>query len=581
MHLKKTIAKLPGFILFRGFATVIASFFVLLFANYALCGDQAACPLPVGWIVSDSFKFIFNRLIPFTPDFWFRLYIAWLGVAALASLLMLAIHFLANRNSGARARDSLASIRTLNAILAALYAPLWAGLLSLATLGFLGERKVFLLLLLLFSVAGLIQNICVRYLNSFVLRAVCALALAAAVMLLIPPIVSMPLLSFARGDLLYIAFIIIFLIVESGSGPADALRKSVPGADWFFRQFRTAFFLLAVTLISLPQINFHRRPPECSGISKPGSGVRVILDKFRSFTVATSYDGDYLYSASDYSENFYRVPLKHGGKPDSIHIGRFGAMRFREDRGSAVLFVPVYGLYPNSKLVIVDEKTFKIKKEILTPPWIGYQIFDMALDRTANEALTLGRYARVLFYRIGDAGFNRFADASGAFAGPEILGHKIMRIEVNESRRAAYICPYPALGSPRIIAELNLDTLAVTRTREFDSHPNVVRVIDGGKYLLVGLDMSQKILMLDADTLKTVRTYPAGFSVRDIAVDEKAGLMVAGNFLTGTVNLVRLRDGKLLKTWLVGRGVRSVHIDTRNNAAYAATLCGAVEMKLP
>ena len=587
---KKPIAKIPTFILSHGFAVIMASYLALLAANFVLCRDQTSCPVRVGWIDTYSFKYIFNRLIPITVNFYFWLYLSWALAAALFTILLLILHYASKKNSGARAKEPSSLIKALNTILAILYAPLWAGLLSLTTLGFLADRKVFLILLLLFFAAGFTQNICEKYLKKLLWRALSASMLTGAVFLLTYKIVfpSMHTMgplhraphSIVAGDIFYIACIIfMFLIIGSGFGPADLMKKTPPGADWFFRRFKTASFFLIITILNIPQF-MNPRPPECSGIAAADKSVRIVLGKYRAFTVATSYDAKYLYYGSDYGDRVYRIALKENRKPDSLFIGKYvGTMRFHEDRDSALLYIPVIVFGEGGRLVIVDEKTFKIKKIVSTPPFIGNQVMDMALEKTAGEALFLGRFARVLFYKFGANRFGRVADISSAFPNQEL--HRVMRIEVNEKRRVAYICPYPNFSSPRIIAEFNLDTLKVNRTREFDSHPNVVRVIDGGRRLLVGLDMSQNILMLDADTLKVIKTYPAGFTTRDIAVDEDAGIMAIGNFITGTVNLIRLSDGRLLKTWQVGRGVRSVHIDARNSAVYAASLCGAVEMKLP
>ena len=408
-----------------------------------------------------------------------------------------------------------------------------------------------------------------------------AAGLAAVVYYLLPAAVEAPPGDGLPRMVALLAPAVLFVSLLAGTGLYHAALAAPPpgAAARIAHRFGTAFFLLVLTVLSILQTN-HRRPPECAGLDS--EDVEVLLDRYRPFTVAASSDSKYLYAGFDYGEDLYRVPLNKGTRPaEKLPIGRFGAMRLRVDPEARRLYIPVRSNYPLNRMVVVDERTFGILEESGTPPGWEYGVFDMALDRKTGREFFLGRDARILVREPGSPAFREAMDLLAVFPGRELMGHKVMRIEVNESRRVAYVCPYPSLRSPRVVVEIDIDRFRINRVKEFTAQPSAVRVIEGGRKILVALPMGEKVLLLDADSFETVREYPAGFTARDISVDEELRVMAVGNFFTGTVNLVDLDSGKELREYKVGRGVRSVEIDADSGSVFAATLCGAVRMDLP
>jgi len=90
-----------------------------------------------------------------------------------------------------------------------------------------------------------------------------------------------------------------------------------------------------------------------------------------------------------------------------------------------------------------------------------------------------------------------------------------------------------------------------------------------------------RIAVVDAESLEVLRLLPAGYGVRDLALDTKRNRIAAGNYFDGTVDVVNLKDGKRTRRYDVGPLVRGVAVDPASGEIYAAWTCGLSKLAHP
>lgn len=89
------------------------------------------------------------------------------------------------------------------------------------------------------------------------------------------------------------------------------------------------------------------------------------------------------------------------------------------------------------------------------------------------------------------------------------------------------------------------------------------------------------VLEVDGDSFKVLRYFFAGRFPREIAVNERDGLLLVANYSGGTVDAYDLGSLRKLKRYNVGKLVRSIEVDPDTGRTFAVTACGVFELKFP
>lgn len=75
------------------------------------------------------------------------------------------------------------------------------------------------------------------------------------------------------------------------------------------------------------------------------------------------------------------------------------------------------------------------------------------------------------------------------------------------------------------------------------------------------------------------RSYPAGFGVRDIQLDDANNLIVAGSYFQGMLDLIELSTGKRIARWKPAPYIRGIYYDPSSGRIFTACKCGVLELK--
>jgi len=86
------------------------------------------------------------------------------------------------------------------------------------------------------------------------------------------------------------------------------------------------------------------------------------------------------------------------------------------------------------------------------------------------------------------------------------------------------------------------------------------------------------VLEVDGKTFRIRRYYIAGRFPREIAVNERRGLLLVANYGSGTVDAIDLKSWKVYKRFTVGKLVRSLYVDEETGKNFAVSACGVYEI---
>jgi len=148
---------------------------------------------------------------------------------------------------------------------------------------------------------------------------------------------------------------------------------------------------------------------------------------------------------------------------------------------------------------------------------------------------------------------------------------------LDRSRGKAYITDW---FSPALL-EVDLAGMKVSRWKWIGwSSFGVAFGPDG--YLYVAQPFSRRVRVIDTgkSEMRIVRTIQAGYGPRDLEFDSGRQTLFIGNYFDGTVDLVRLGDGRRLLRIYVGDLVRGLWFDAPTNRLLAATACGIKMVEL-
>jgi hypothetical protein len=128
------------------------------------------------------------------------------------------------------------------------------------------------------------------------------------------------------------------------------------------------------------------------------------------------------------------------------------------------------------------------------------------------------------------------------------------------------------------VTVVNADTLAIEK--EIRLSWMSAGLLLHKDHLYVTQPLESEIVEVDAETLTVTRRFEAGYGARDLDIDEARGVLFSGNYLAGTLDAIRLADGKKIKEAYAGILLRGIHADTKTDRLYLATGCGVKYIQL-
>lgn len=105
-------------------------------------------------------------------------------------------------------------------------------------------------------------------------------------------------------------------------------------------------------------------------------------------------------------------------------------------------------------------------------------------------------------------------------------------------------------------------------------------IVLAGDRVFVARPLASEVVVVDADELKVVGRFPAGYGVRDLEVDEERGILYAGNYFEGTLDAIALDGGRRLRRVFVGKLLRGLLVDPDYDRLYLAVGCGVKTIDL-
>jgi hypothetical protein len=86
------------------------------------------------------------------------------------------------------------------------------------------------------------------------------------------------------------------------------------------------------------------------------------------------------------------------------------------------------------------------------------------------------------------------------------------------------------------------------------------------------------VFAADADSFRVVKMMPVGNFPRKLALNRRDGLLLVANYSGGSVDMIDVREWKIVKRARVGKLVRSVSVDEESGRNFAVTACGVYEL---
>ncbi len=105
-------------------------------------------------------------------------------------------------------------------------------------------------------------------------------------------------------------------------------------------------------------------------------------------------------------------------------------------------------------------------------------------------------------------------------------------------------------------------------------------IVQSGRKIFVARPLASQVVEIDADSLTVVRGIEVGYGVRDLEVDEKRGLLFAGNYFDGTVDAVDMKGGVRIGRIFIGQLVRGLGLGAGGRFLYCASGCGVKRIDL-
>lgn len=149
-------------------------------------------------------------------------------------------------------------------------------------------------------------------------------------------------------------------------------------------------------------------------------------------------------------------------------------------------------------------------------------------------------------------------------------------VKIDQARRRVYVCS----GSmSRYLYEIDADAKKIIRRAPI-GYVNLGMAIDpAARKLYISKPIRSGIIAVDTSTMKISGFIKARPGVRDVEIDIPGKRLFAGNYISGTFQILSLPDGGILRETFVGKQIRGVYHHDDSNRNFAASACGVMELK--
>ena len=130
---------------------------------------------------------------------------------------------------------------------------------------------------------------------------------------------------------------------------------------------------------------------------------------------------------------------------------------------------------------------------------------------------------------------------------------------------------YVAYDDRPMLEALDFTTLQTVTTAPGPLQTDEMIPTRNGDRLYVPAAAEGEIWVYATPALRRIGTLPARFGVRAVALDETNGVMAVGNYVRGVIDIYRLDDGKIVRTYAVPRYGRTIVADSTRRQLYLTT----------
>lgn len=212
----------------------------------------------------------------------------------------------------------------------------------------------------------------------------------------------------------------------------------------------------------------------------------------------------------------------------------------------------------------VDEKNGDIYVIFLGPPDSHFRLVD-ATTHQEKSSLHFGRFGYADYFTL-DSDSGRLVvpslDPANFFAVYDVESHNGKGFTRHEKKLRV---PFKVFGLLNI--GLPLPTLGIARD-------------DDTGMLYFTSPFTRHLFEVDPTDFTVKRKMTAGHFPREMAVNEKYGILLVANYGDGTVSAIDLKNWKRLATINVGKLVRSITVDKETGKTFAVSACGINELNI-
>ena len=149
-------------------------------------------------------------------------------------------------------------------------------------------------------------------------------------------------------------------------------------------------------------------------------------------------------------------------------------------------------------------------------------------------------------------------------------------VRLDDGHRKIYV---DSGSMSRFLYEIDADTHRITR-RAYIGFTSLGMVLDPGRRrAYLSKPFSSKVMVVDLDSMKILKSLQARPGVRDLDIDPERRRLYAGNYISGTVQVFDLKTDRMLREYYVGKQVRGVYHSRELNRDFASSSCGVMELK--
>jgi YVTN family beta-propeller protein len=365
------------------------------------------------------------------------------------------------------------------------------------------------------------------------------------------------------GGLLFLGLWSIPVVLGLGFASFFLLRKApIP--------YRLAAWIILVGLVGFAALHFEREASKdsCAKTINEIDPVFSVLDDRPNAYDFALVEGEPRKLAATYGLDKWLVyyDLTSQKRPKKHRLPWTGVQRLTLDPDRRKLWVAAWGHWGEGEVLGRVDPT---RREIV-------DLYRSPGCRNAFEVAVDDRKAR--FYLLCEASHNilmyepRRKDPIATLELPGLDSYDLMmsrdgsRLYVSD-----WLSPY--------LSVVDAETLTlITRVRIGWTAFGVAEGADGTIY--VARPLASEVVAIHPDDLSVTARIDVGFGARDMEVDLKRGILFVGNYFDGTVDLIDMATGNRVARKFVGKLLRGLLYDPKDDRLYLATGCAVVSAKV-